>query len=279
MKKIFLMGLGLSGLLVFSGCKKYDKSNAPAVNAVVENAFTEMTNMSDQAVTGNLVYYKLPTVTVRYASASSVDEVEKTGCNVVITLDTVGAVDTLVIDWGTTNCDCNDGKTRRGKIITTWTGNSYYNQGTIIKHTPVDYYVNDNKIEGTKTVENMGNNSSGQPYYNVNINGVATLSSGEIVTYTSTRVRTFTAGYTSQAWFWDDEYDITGSASAVVVNGDSYSATITSPLHFKVGCPYITQGTLDFTPTGKPTRTIDYGSGSCDATFTITVNGHTYTVN
>lgn len=281
MRKLIWIGIAIATLVPISGCKKkwkYDGSTAPVTNAIVENAFAEMTNMSDQAVTGNMVYYKMPQVTFRYASASSAYEMEKTACNVIITVDTVGTADTLIIDWGTTNCDCNDGKQRRGKIITTWTG-SYYNQGSIIKHVPQNYYVNDNKIEGQMTVQNMGVNGQSQPYYNVNINGTATLASGEIVNYTSTRVRTFTAGYNTQLYFMDDEYDITGTASATVVNGDGYDAVITSPLHVKVGCPYVTKGSLEFTPTGKSTRTIDYGGGACDATFTITINGNTYTIN
>lgn len=281
MNKLIYLTVSVFAFATFTGCKKkweYDNSNAPATNAIVENAFSEMTNMSDQAVTGNMVYYKSGKLVVHYGSASSADTYEKAACNVIVTIDTVGTADTLIIDWGTSNCDCNDGKQRRGKIITTWTG-SYYNQGSIIKHVPVDYYVNNHKIEGVMTVENMGVNAQNHPYYNVQINGVATLSTGEIVTYTSSRVRTFTAGYTTQLWFWDDEYDITGTADASVVNGDGYHAQVTSPLHVKVGCPYITQGILEFTPTGKAVRTINYGSGTCDATFTVTINGQTYTIN
>jgi hypothetical protein len=280
MKKLIFISLGLAVLINAGSCKKkdkYDNSAAPKNNAIVENAFDEMTNMSDQAIQGDLVFYKSGKVTVTYDKYEAAN-IEKTPCSVVITIDTVGTIDSLTIDWGTSNCDCNDGKTRRGKIITTFTG-SYFNQGTVITHTPINYYVNDNKVEGTKTVTNMGLNSSNQPYYNININGVVTLSSGEIITYTSQRVRTFTAGFSTPLFFWDDEYAITGTASASVVNGDGYYAETITPIHIKVGCGYITQGVLDIIPTGKPVRRIDYGGGTCDATFTITINGNTYTIN
>ncbi len=279
MKKILIIALGILTIGQIAGCKKrkYDNSDAPKNNAFVEASFDEMTNMSDQAIKGNFTYYGLETVTVVYGK-ESVNEEEKTDCNVVITLDTVSSPRTITIDWGTSNCTCNDGKQRRGKIITTYTG-SYFSQGTVITHTPVDYYVNDNKLEGTKTVTNMGNNSSNQPFYNISVSGTATLTSGEIVSYSSSRVRTFTAGYTTPLYVYDDEYDIAGSATATVTNGDSWYADITSALHVKVGCPYITKGTLELTPTGKPTRTVDYGDGTCDGTFTVTVNGHTYTIN
>ncbi len=276
MKKIVLFSLGIS--LVLSACGKfrYDKDQSAEVNRKVESAFDEMTNISDQAITGNLVYYKNGGVIVTHPGDKPVQL--KTACNVIITIDTTGSVKTVTVDYGSSNCDCNDGKTRRGKIVTTFTG-PYHAQGTIITHTPLDYYVNDIKIEGTKTVENMGLNTTGQPYFNVQIDGVATLTTGETMTYTSTRVRTWTAGFNTLLNRFDDEYDITGTASGVFSSGGSYTANITAPVHIKVGCGFPVSGTVEITPQSHPVRVLDYGTGTCDATFTVTVNGHTYTFN
>ena len=280
--------LMLGTLMFFTACKKeeakpeeqeptYDNSSAPKSNAIIENAFDDMTNMSDQAVNGNLEFYNSPKVSVYYLDKSEII-VNKEACNVIISIDTLSSPKSVTIDWGNTNCDCNDGKQRRGKIITTFTG-KYRDVGTVITHTPVNYYVNDNKIEGTRTVTNMGLNASNQPYFNVSIDGVVTMSTGEVFTYTSTRVRTWTNGSSTLLTFLDDEYDITGSATATSTSGNGYTATITSPLHIKVGCAFITSGILDFTPTGKLLRTINYGDGTCDTSFTVTVNGVTYTIN
>ena len=276
MKKIVLFSLGIS--LVLSACGKfrYDKDQSAEVNRKVESAFDEMTNISDQAITGNMVYYKNGGVIVTHPGDKPVQL--KTACNVIITIDTTGSVKTVTVDYGSSNCDCNDGKTRRGKIVTTFTG-PYHAQGTIITHTPLDYYVNDIKIEGTKTVENMGLNTTGQPYFNVQIDGVATLTTGETMTYTSTRVRTWTAGFNTLLNRFDDEYDITGTASGVFSSGGSYTANITAPVHIKVGCGFPVSGTVEITPQSHPVRVLDYGTGTCDATFTVTVNGHTYTFN
>ena len=276
MKKVLAITFGLG--LVLSSCGKfrYDKDQSAVVNSKVESAFDEMTNISDQAITGNMVYYKNGGVIVRHPGDKPLTQ--KTPCNVIITIDTIGSVKTVTVDYGTNNCDCNDGKTRRGKIITTFTG-FYHAQGTIITHTPVDYYVNDIKIDGTKTVENMGLNSSGKPYFNVQINGVATLTSGETLTYTSTRVRTWTDGFNTLLNRFDDEYDITGTAVGVFSSGGGYTTNITSPVHIKVGCGFPVSGTLEITPQSNPVRVLDYGTGTCDATFTVTVNGQTYTFN
>lgn len=274
--------IALSSVVIFlifaCGKRKYDNSSAPKLNAMVENYYSEFSNMTDQAITGSMVFYKVGEVTTNnYADGKPIQE-SKTDCNVIITLDTAGTNKTITIDWGTSNCTCNDGKSRRGKLVATFTG-SYFAQGTVITHTPVDYYVNDNKVEGTKTVTNMGLNSSGQPYYNIEIDGVVSMSTGEVINYTSSRVRTFTNGYTTPSVFLDDEYAITLTSNATVSNGDNYEAHTTEALKVKVGCGYIKSGVLSITPTGKPERVIDYGDGTCDATFTITVNGHTYTIN
>ena len=252
------------------------KDQSALVNYKIETAFDEMTNISDQAITGNMVYYKSGQIIVAKPGQNIV--FEKADCNVIITIDTTSSPKSVTVDYGSSNCTCNDGKTRRGKIITTFTG-QYIAPGTIITHTPVDYYVNDVKYEGTKTVQNMGLNSNNQPYFNVQIDGTATLESGEVVNYTSTRVRTWTTGFNTLLNRFDDEYDITGTSEATFSSGDGYTGNTTSPIHIKVGCGFPVSGTLDITPTGKPVRQINYGDGTCDYSFTVTVSGYTFTIN
>ena len=282
MKKLLAITLVL-GLIIIS-CKKdrydkdrYDKDQSAEVNFKVESAFDEMTNISDQAITGNMVFYKSGEVIV--SEPGNKPLIAKTNCNVILTIDTLGSVKTVTVDYGSSNCDCNDGKTRRGKIITTFTG-YYHAQGTIITHTTVDYYVNNIKLDGSKTIENMGLNASGQPYFNVQINGVATLTSGETVSYTSARVRTWTAGFNTLLNRFDDEYDITGEATGSFSSGGGYTALcFNNPVHIKVGCGFPVRGTIQITPVSRPVRVVDYGNGLCDVTFTVTVNGQTYTIN
>ncbi len=275
MKKKSFLFIGV--LITLASCgKKWDNDQSALVNYKIETSFDEMTNISDQAITGNMVYYKSGKVII--TNPASYTSMPKTACSVVITIDTTANPRVLTVDYGSSNCDCNDGKTRRGKIVTTYTG-PYFAQGTVITHTPVDYYVNDIKIEGTKTVTNMGANANGQPYYNVQIDGMATLTSGTSVNYTSTRVRTWVSGYTTLLNHLDDEYDITGNATGIYSNGGGYTANTSSPVRIKVGCSFPTKGTISMTPTGKAERVIDYGDGTCDTQFTVTVNGHTYTFN
>ncbi|MEY3968749.1 MAG: hypothetical protein RL137_1655 [Bacteroidota bacterium] len=275
MKKLFLLSSLSLGLLA---CQKWqsNKENLSIQSTQIENAFDEMTNITDQAIDGALVYYKSGQVFVNFHGNKPI--LPKTPCNVVITIDTISIPHSLTVDWGSTNCDCNDGKSRRGKIVTTFTG-SYLAQGTILTHTPQNYYVNDIQIEGTKTVQNMGLNSNGMPYFNVEIDGQASFPNGETMNYISSRVRTWTSGFNTPIYRWDDTYEITGSATGNHSNGNSFTTLIITPIGINFGCGFPISGIIDLTPSGLPTRTINYGNGTCDFTFTVTVNGNTYTFN
>ena len=263
--------------IFFTSCRKrYDNDPSALMNYRIETAFDEMTNISDQAVTGNMVYYKSGEVIYTKPGAST--NLPKAPCNVIITLDTTAFPRTVTVDYGNTNCDCNDGKTRRGKIITTYTG-PYLATGTVITHTPEEYYVNNIYIQGTKTVQNMGLNTSSQPYYQVEINGSATDPSADVLTYSSSRVRTWITGFNTLMDRFDDEYDITGTATGTFSNGGVYTSQTVAPIRIKVGCGFPVSGELQITPLDRPMRTINYGDGTCDYTFTVTVNGQTFTVN
>jgi hypothetical protein len=98
------------------------------------------------------------------------------------------------------------------------------------------------------------------------------------MTWTSSRNREWIAGSATQFNWLDDEYSITGSASGTNFEGTSFTVNITSPLIVKLDCRWITKGTFDLTPTGKLTRTFDYGNGSCDANATVTINGTVFPV-
>ena len=61
-------------------------------------------------------------------------------------------------------------------------------------------------------------------------------------------------------------------------DGETYTGNISSPLILNLNCTtplyskylYVS-GTLNFTPTGKTTRTINYGSGVCDLTYNVAI--------
>ncbi len=225
-------------------------------NARAEDAFTDIMAQVDKAVTDNGL---------------------RDACDPTITFDTTTTPRTITLDFGTENCTALNGRLRRGRILVTYTGR-YRDEGTVITITPENYYVNNNLVLGTKTVTNMGPDTDGHPYFTVVVNGSLTAADGSWTsTHAAARVRTWIAGSDTQE-LADDVYLITGSGSGVNRNGIPYTVHIANALRVALNCAYITQGTVHITPTGRPMRVIDYGNGTCDGTFTVTVNGQTFTV-
>ena len=248
--------------LALASCRK-DKTEAPDMdyraasdNARADDVFNDMLSMVEKAVDDNGLR----------------DE-----CNATVTFDTTTTPRTITIDFGEVNCTAPNGRLRRGKILVSYTG-PYRQAGTVITITPLNYYVNNNLVTGTKTVTNMGTDQNGHLYYTVTVNGSLTAADGSwTATHQANRVRTWIQGSDTPTLL-DDVYEITGSGSGVNRNGIAYTVNITNALRVAIGCPFITAGTVQVTPQDRPTRTIDYGNGSCDGTFSVTVNGQTFTV-
>lgn len=184
----------------------------------------------------------------------------------------------FIIDFGSTNCLCTDGRYRRGKIIVNYTG-AYADSASTHTITFDNYYQNDNKIEGTKTVTNMGHNSSGQPYFSVTVDGTITKTDGSTIGTSSTRVRTWTAGYNTPINWTDDVYQITGSGTITRAAG-TVTVAITAPLIVSLDCRWIEAGTISHTLPGGAVRTLNYGSSpACDDQAVLTLaTGTTYNI-
>lgn len=262
------LSLAAFTLLMLAACKK-DKEDSDPVdldytaasdNARAEDDFDDMMTQVDAA-----------------ASDRGLRDMED-GCTPTITIDTVAMPHTMDIDFGTVNCTANNGRLRRGVLHVTFTGR-YRDQGTVITITPQNYYVNDKHVEGTKTITNMGLDQNGHLYYTIVVDGTITAADGSWShSHHAERTRTWIAGSDTPEWN-DDIYSITGGGYGTNRHGVHYTTTITSALRVEHACAYrVTAGVVEIHPDNKPVRTIDYGTGSCDGTITVSVNGHTFTV-
>jgi len=265
-------------LLMFASCKKdkaeEDRDGTSAVEyAMADAAFGDVASISDEAYDGSLESYR-----VIGGGAEKV----MTTC-ATISFDTTVTPKTLTVDFGTSDCLCNDGNYRRGKIIVSW-NLPYRDSGSSHAITFDNYFVNYNQLLGTKTVVNNGRNSAGKLSYTVTVNGSIVwdpqyFGGGGTSTYTSTRTRVWTTGEGTATWL-DDVYHISGSASGTTRAGSSYTMLVTTPLKKEIGFKHLTGGILEFTPAGKYTRTIDYGyvNGLRDALAKVTINAYVFTI-
>ncbi len=246
--------------LYFSACRPEEKVQ------VQPDSNESTTYLQDQA-TAERLFDDAQNQADRGNASTGNGELKTTGCG---SISRSGS--TLTIDFGAANCLCVDGKNRRGKIIVNTSGGGYYDSGAVRTITFDNYYVNDYKVDGTRTVSNRGTNSSGQLYYTVEVNGAITAPGGSSVTVDWDRVRTWIEGASTPLNWTDDRYAITGSGTLYASYGSTtVNISNTNPLIISPTCRWIMAGSATYTLPGGATRTINYGdSPTCDNTATIT---------
>ncbi len=154
------------------------------------------------------------------------------GCK-TITISSLDAIfpKQIKVDFGTQNCMGNDGRNRRGILnftITSW----YRDSGCVITVVPNNYYVNDYKVQGTKTIINNGHNANGNLNYNVNVdNATITSPQNEVYTWSTSRNHEWIEGENTLLNPYDDVYLIKGSAHGVTSDQTPYTITIDNPLN------------------------------------------------
>ncbi len=192
---------------------------------------------------------------------------------------------TVVIDFdtkpsGDPNPDgCTDakGNVRKGKITIHWAGGRWFKVGSVISITLTNYSINGVVINGSRTLSNVTTNVL-FPTWTVVAEHTATWPDATTASRTVHKTRVWdiaggaiTVTQTSGA---------DSAASGTNRHGKTYTVQITAGLVFKLTCgnkAYIpVSGTKVITFDTKVV-TIDFGSGDCDNTFTVTFNSTTRT--
>lgn len=276
-RQSILLGLIACCLItcLFTACKKdskkEDSDTTPAQdNSLAEANYNDVNTMVDASANAG--------VSFSFRTATNAREESIFGGCTTVTIDTVNTPRSITINFGTANCLCADGRNRRGKILATWTG-KYRDAGTVVTISFDNYFVNDNQIKGTHKTTNMGLNAANHLVYKIEVNGsIVKANNGGTITWVSTRNREWVDGANTPLNILDDTYSITGSASGTTASGDSYTITITQALVRKMSCYWFESGKVDVMPTGRLTRSLDYGSSGCDNKATVTIGGTTYNI-
>ncbi len=267
--KNIIPALLILSIAFVSACRKdrddLDDTTVASDNEQSETFSNDVMNIADNAAKSGEAGFR---------TSSEQEVFEGLGQCATITHDTVSNPRMLTIDFGTVNCLCADGRNRRGKIIVSYTGR-YFEIGAVKTMNFDNFYRNDNKLEGTRIITNNGLDAQGRMNWTINAQNMKiSKSNGKVHTWNSVRTRTILAGNDTKTWT-DDVYEITGSASGVNANGNNYTANITKPLHKAMSCRWIDSGTIEITPEGRVTRTVDFGNGNCDDQATVSVKKRT----
>ncbi len=178
---------------------------------------------------------------------------------------------TVTINFGS-GCLGRDGKFRKGKIITVFTG-PMREPGKKATTTFDGYKVDSMAVAGTHEVVN--NSTSNNKIFTTKvIEGKLTWDSGRWVKWNSIRTVAQVEGNGTPMWPLDDIFAITGGGRGENSRGNSWAHEVIEPLVKKFTCRWISKGILRirFNDTNG---LLNFGNGDCDNKATLTVNGNT----
>lgn len=257
--KALILLMTFLGFMVTS-CQKSEPLETSSAEAADDAAFSETlfddvfasleiaTNIAESTTKSGEVIDSCPVVTVTFPEGGSWPR-------------------NVVIDYGT-SCVGLDAIVRSGKIVIALSA-PRREVGSVRSITFDGYFFNDVRLEGTKRVENLGANNSGNVVFGVTLtNGKITFPNDSTIEREFEREREYVAGYITRNP-WDDECLITGFVSGKTYSGLTYTHTITSALYWKAVCRFIVSGTVRFELEGVEPFYLDYGDGECDAKAVI----------
>ena len=280
MKKISIIAslLIVSAIITLNSCKKKtevdNESQSVVDNAICEQQFMAVQPVvSEKGITQSGIKRTNSLETWTILGAINTPSVTTPGPNDTTDVNTDGIFDNGPVTFQLTyNAGFvgNDGIARTGSLnITTAKRWSQLNHTVTIDL--VNFVVN-----GSVTYSGqirITRNSPLSVTLEV-VNGHCTNGTWNI-DYTGTKTLTQIGGQNTPNIEADDILSITGSSSGKNREGRAFTTSITNALIKKSSCKYITSGSLDLTPEGFKTRTVDFGSGACDDDATYTVNGQT----
>jgi hypothetical protein len=272
-KTCYVIFLIFAGTFLFVSCEKNDKK---VTDQDIEMADDEaiVTLMFDQAF--NETDLALEQLEYNWKHPAGLKSILDT-CPVIYVdhNDSTYWPKTVTIYFGSASCEGPFGNIKKGMIIITIT-DRYLKQGSVRTVSFEDFYINDFKVEGTKTVTNEGRNDDGFMYFSVELaGGKVTTPAGKLITHEFSRTRIWIEGEQTPRWRLDNKYLIEGEASGINRFGISYTRTITTPLLVAASCRWIMSGIIEIQPEDHSLILLNFGDGECDNVGTITVNGET----
>jgi hypothetical protein len=267
--KIFILITVISGITMFSSCNKDEDA---IQNFVAKTEITDYLNLVD--------VFTLATEEEITSIDDGLKSAELVSCLTVTIHENENGEfwpRNWILDYGTENCTCLPGNTRRGKIsvyISDW----WRNEGSLKEITYEDFYMNDNKMEGIKTIMNTGLNGNGNLTFTKKVTDAKiTNTEGLTIFWNSERQSEQIEGGET-ILFADNVWAVTGSGSGINLDEKAFAMKIISPLIYKTGCFYAVSGTIEIETEGESVKTIDYGTGDCDNKVKVTVGDVTETI-
>jgi hypothetical protein len=282
----------LAAILLLGSCKKSsssssstsDNTNAASLSAngaSTDNTFDDVLNVTiqtNQDKTLNSIIARQSGTTTNGVGTPVVLGSFYCATVTVTPADTSNFPKSILVDFGS-GCTSQDGIARSGSITYILSERFRY-PGAVITASFNNYKVNGYQLNGTYT---LTNNSSlaGVAYTTSVTDGSIIFPNDSSYSFAGTKTVTQTAGIGSTD-LSTYVFSVTGNYTiSNTSTGESLSAKVTTPLVKEETCPFIVSGKDSFTYSKgslNVSGTLDYGSGTCDSTASVTIGSITNTV-
>lgn len=273
--KIFYSALALvaAGIaFMYNACTKEDDGMITEIDIALAQDEVYVDALYNEV--DNLVENTASTLDLNDYQPNMMKSTDETPC-VVITIDHPDGIvfpKVITIDYGEgcTKVFNKDTITYSGQIIITIT-EPYFVPGAQRIVTFNEFYINDAKIEGTRTITNLGINDAGHIETSVTLeNGKITFGDGNWVSRDSEILREWIR---KEDWL-EDTIFITGSSYGTNVLGEQYVREITEPIMmihcYEYHYHWIrVDGTVTITNSERGIFTIDFGDGTCEGALIL----------
>ncbi len=293
-----IIAIVIAGATVITSCKKKTTTPDPTPTVDSDQAGSNASNTAE-SISSDMISIGSEGCDITSGSTLTQYRGENTSilsCAAVVRDTTLK---TVTITFNGTQCI--DGKVRSGSLVYNYSASTngakkYRHIGFSASVTANNYVVDGNAVTITnKTISNTTPQNftpSITPMtWSITSNISIALAGGAgTVSWSCNRVKTLlnTATTYSNAgtpinWAMA-KVGFTGSASGTRSNGETFTATIRTQLVKDFGgCnlggrhPFIS-GELIYAPSGKSSRTIDYGDGTCNLNATVSIDGVVYQI-
>lgn len=187
---------------------------------------------------------------------------------VTITISSENDVTFVTLDFGF-GCELNNGAVVSGKINMTY--GPIVAQTRTITYSFDDFVYNNKGLEGGGSIFRERTNDNGNPQSTFSKDIDVTFPSGIVAQVEGTRVREWIEGLGSGTWT-DNVFSVTGNRNIEASTGFTQDAQVIEALRRETTCPYFVSGSIQITRNNGE-GVLDFGSGDCDNTAILTVNG------
>ena len=190
---------------------------------------------------------------------------------------------TRTIDFGSTGCTLPNGNVLKGKIIISFS-NDFTSKSRTLLYRFVDFYHNGKLLQGNKSITYESKSTellaTEHPVMTFTVDMKITFDDGKVYSRTGTTVKETIEGNETPLNWEDNVFLVTGNSATSLLNGDTITTVITTPLRYITSCklPFPVSGIVSITK-NTSVGTLDFGDGKCDNLATLTIDGVTKDIN